>query len=161
MAQPLSKTKNFKLPDVDFNQLYSILESYDKAEWCRKCIIAVLMRADGMSYKDIKKNFGVDPSSAAKCVDEYLMHGVRGVKQHVERVKKYKIDVELRNKKMREVKRDLFGIETLQANRRHYLLNGTLILTTDKLYYDEIQPTIELLAQERSCDPSEISVVET
>ena len=161
MGRPLSKTKNFTIPMWDLNALHELCATYQNADWCKKVCGALIMRSEGHTYKDIKEKLHIDPSSAANIVDTYLAQGIKGVEKHLLRIKKFKIDVEERNKKEKKLMKEVYGIEVLQRNQRYYILNGNVILITDKQYYDEIESTRELLAYERGVSVDSIYVVET
>ncbi len=155
------RAKNFKIPMWDLNALYDLCAKYQNADWCKKVCGALIMRSEGATYKVIKEKLHVDPSSTANIVDTYINQGIKGVEDHLLRIKKFKIDVEQRNKEHKKIMKEVYGIETLSKNKRYYMLQGNVILITDKLYYDEIEPTKELLAYERGVPIEQITVLET
>lgn len=164
MGRSLTKTKCFTIPQWDLNAMFELYEQYDRAEWVQKACRAVILRSEGITYKVLKEKYDTDPTSAAKAVEAYLQDGIAGIRDQLDRIKKYKADVDQRNqqkKAYKKVLKESYGVELLEPNMRHYMLDGTVILSSDKLYYAEIQSTKELLAQERDVSVDRIVVVET
>ena len=117
-----------------------------------------------MTYKEIKSKYDTSQSSVSKIVEIYLQDGIVGVRKYLEQLKKSKVAENQQNIQYDRYKKALksaYGVELLERNKRYYMLDGSVILITDKLYYAEIMPTRELLAQERDVSVEKVTVVET
>lgn len=164
MGRPLSVTKGFKISSSDLNALYDLYVQYDKEDWCQKLCRALILRSDGMTYKELKAKYDTSQSSVSKIVEIYLQDGIVGVREYLEQLKKSKVAEGQQNiqyDRYKKALKSVYGVELLERNKRYYMLDGSVILITDKLYYDEIMPTRELLAQERDVLVEKVTVVET
>lgn len=139
-----------QLSNADLDKLGEIKRKYPDNERVQGYIKALVMRTEGASYNEIykKTDYKAQPASVKKMVDFYVEGGINAAIEWLERY--------VEQQKVREERKKRGHI----PKERLYVLNDKVILVTDLMCPDEVEPTRELLAQEKGVSASQIYVIE-